>query len=257
MLAPRKYDDGAVEVTGFDEFTEAGYRVILAAASARYAFEPYGTKTDDPHVLWRHDVDYSVHRALALARIEAEQGLRATYFFLLHSELYNLLEKEVYRRARQVLSLGHDLGVHFDAGFYDGFACEDDLAVKLAAEADLFESLFEQRVRVFSLHNTQVSNSAHFDSDEIAGLVNATGRGIKERYRYVSDSNGYWRFDPLLEVIESKRHTHLHVLTHPEWWQPQAMSPRSRIVRCIEGRSRFAGESYDRLLEISGRVNIR
>ncbi len=64
----------------FEDFTETSYREIVASARERYAFEPFGTATTSPHVLWRHDVDYSVHRAAALARIEADLGVRATYF---------------------------------------------------------------------------------------------------------------------------------------------------------------------------------
>ena len=71
-------------------------------------------------MLWRHDVDISVHRALALARIEADLGVRATYFFTLHSSFYNLLEPAVAARARELLALGHWLGVHFDVAAYDG-----------------------------------------------------------------------------------------------------------------------------------------
>ena len=242
---------------GFEDFTEDAYRGILGLAKSKYDFEPYGTTTTDPHVLWRHDVDYSMHRAVRIARIEAEHDVRATYFFLLHSELYNLLELEVFKRAREILSLGHSFGVHFDAGFYGGFDSEDQLAAKLRHEAQLFEQLFERPVLAFSLHNTDVSKSARFDSDEVAGLHNATGRGIRHQYAYVSDSNGYWRFDRLRDLLESGRHERLHVLTHPEWWQTEAMSPRARIIRCIEGRSRYIEESYDRLLETYGRTNIR
>ena len=248
---------GRVGRSDFDDFTEAAFRQVIRAAKLRYTFEDYGTETDESHVLWRHDVDYSVHRALSLARIEAENDVRATYFFLLHSELYNLLELEVFRRAREIVALGHAVGVHFDAGFYGGFDSEDSLAVKLRAEIELFEQLFEQPVRVFSLHNTQVSDSARFDSDRIAGSLNASGRGLRAAYRYVSDSNGYWRYERLLDVIESGGHPRLHVLTHPEWWQAEPMSPRARIARCIDGRSRFTGESYDRLLTTYGRVNLR
>ncbi len=243
--------------TQFEDFTERAYRDLLALAKSRYAFERYGTWTDRPHVLWRHDVDYSMHRAVRIARIEAENNVQATYFFLLHSELYNLLELEVFRHAQEILSLGHSLGVHFDAAFYGGFDSEDQLAVKLRHEARLFEDIFERPVRVFSLHNADVSNSARFDGDEIAGLLNASGRGIRQRYRYVSDSNGYWRFECLRDVLESEENAYLHVLTHPEWWQVEAMSPRARIMRCIEGRRTYTERSYDRLLETYGRTNIR
>ena len=101
-----------------EAFTEQAYRQLVEAAAERYRFEPFGTATTEPHVLWRHDVDSSVHRALRTAEIEAEAGVRATYFFFLHSWFYNLLEREVLDRARAILELGHWAGLHFDSGFY-------------------------------------------------------------------------------------------------------------------------------------------
>jgi hypothetical protein len=240
----------------FAEFTETVYRRLVREARDRYAFVAFGAQAPDRHVLWRHDLDYSVHRALRLAEIEAEEGVRATYNFLLHSELYSLLDARVLQRARRILELGHWLGLHFDAAFYGGFATEDALAEKLTWERTLLEQLFEREVTAFSLHNTQVSDSAGFDADLIAGLPNANGRTLRATHGYVSDSNGYWRWDSLGHVLRSGEHERLHVLTHPEWWTPEPMSPRRRILRCIEGRSRDAEESYDTLLATHGRVNI-
>ncbi len=241
----------------FAEFTEAGYRRLVREARERYAFARFGAPAPDRRVLWRHDLDYSVHRALALAEIEADEGVRATYNFLLHSELYNLLEPAVTQRARRILDLGHWLGLHFDVGFYRGIADEDALAEKVASERDLLEGLFEREVTAFSLHNTQVSDSAGFDADVVAGLPSANGRTLRATHGYVSDANGYWRWDSLGDVLHSGEYERLHVLTHPEWWTPEPMSPRRRILRCIEGRGARAEESYDTLLATHGRVNIR
>ena len=237
----------------FAEFTEAGYRRLVRAARERYEFVAFGAPAPEHHVLWRHDLDYSVHRALALAEIEADEGVHATYNFLLHSELYNLLEPAVLQRARRILELGHWPGLHFDVGFYGTLADEDALAEKATSERDLLEALFEREVTAFSLHNTQVSDSAGFDADAIAGLPSANGRTLRATHGYVSDSNGYWRWDSLGDVLGSGEHERLHVLTHPEWWTPEPMSPRTRILRCIEGRARSAEESYDTLLAIYGR----
>jgi hypothetical protein len=241
----------------FAEFTEAGYRGLVRRARERYAFVAFGASAPDRHVLWRHDLDYSVHRALRLAEIEADEGVRATYNFLLHSELYNLLEPAVLERARRILELGHWLGLHFDVGSYGGLADEDALAEKVAWERALLEQLFEREVTAVSLHNTQVSDSAGFDADVVAGLPSANGRTLRETHGYVSDSNGYWRWDSLGDVLRSGEHERLHVLTHPEWWTPEPMSPRNRILRCIAGRGRHSEESYDSLLAAHGRVNIR
>jgi hypothetical protein len=236
----------------FEDFTEESYRAILAAASARYGFEPFGTAAGGPHVLWRHDVDYSVHRALALARLEAELGLRATYFLTLHSDLYNVLEPAVHARAREIAALGHWIGLHFDAGFPAGGSLDE----RAAWEGRVLSGALDVPVEAVSLHNPSVSRTEDLDVEALGGLVHAGARSVRDGYAYVSDSNGYWRFQRLPEVLASGAHERLHVLTHPEWWQEEAMSPRERILRCIEGRGRASETTYDELLATNGRVNV-
>ena len=65
-----------------------------------------------PQLFLRHDIDVSVKRALTLAEIEADCGVRATYMFIPNSRLYNI------RNDRDTLlridSLGHEVALHFD-----------------------------------------------------------------------------------------------------------------------------------------------
>jgi hypothetical protein len=235
-----------------EDFTEASYRDIVATALGHYAFEPFGTSADSPHVLWRHDVDYSVHRAVALARLEAELGARATYFLTLHSELYNVLEPAVHARLREIAALGHWIGLHFDAGF----SADGTLDERAAWEGRVLSQALDAPVEAVSLHNPSVSGTQDLDVEALGGMVHAGARSVRDTYAYVSDSNGYWRFDRLPDVITAAAHERLHVLTHPEWWQEEAMSPRERILRCIEGRGRAAEATYDALLADNGRVNV-
>ena len=236
-----------------EDFTEAAYAELVELAKRGYSFEPFGTDASEPHVLWRHDVDYSVHRALRLAEIEAEAGVRSTYFLHLHSAFYNLLERPVFERAQRLLEHGHWLGLHFDAGFRDG----GDMESEMAAERDLLERLFGRAVEVVSFHNPEATGVESIGDERLAGMVNAYGDAIRERYSYVSDSNGYWRYRRLGDVLEAADEKRLHVLTHPEWWQAEPMSPRDRIARCAEGRAQAALAGYDELLALSGRDNIR
>ena len=48
----------------------------------------------DRVVILRHDIDYSLDKAVALAELERELGVSSTYFVLLTSEFYNLLSKD-------------------------------------------------------------------------------------------------------------------------------------------------------------------
>lgn len=238
----------------FADFTEDAYREMLRTAKRGYAFEPFGTRSQARHALWRHDVDISVHRALRLAQIEADEGVRATYFFLLRSEYYNLLEGPVLTRAREVLSLGHWLGLHFDPSTFDPHS-PDELERGLVRERDFLADLLERPIDAFSFHNPTI-HGLDFRMDEIAGMLNTYGRGIDERYTYVSDSNGYWRHSRLPDVLEAADEQRLHVLTHPEWWQAEPMSPKQRLARAIEGRAANSRRAWDDLLERWGRENV-
>jgi len=63
----------------YNEFTEDNYRAIVKQAASKYLFVNYGYKGSEFHVIWRHDVDFSVNRALKLAQIEAELGVNSTW----------------------------------------------------------------------------------------------------------------------------------------------------------------------------------
>lgn len=234
------------------DFTEARYTEIVRDAKSFYRFKSFDEPCEQPHVLWRHDIDYSVHRAMRLAEIEAEEGVTATYFFLLHSPFYNLLEPEITKLARQILALGHDAGLHFDPTYYDGRGGEWNLGDRIAFERNILEDLLGQQVKIASFHNPDYARLLAITDSHLGGLLNVYGGRIRTDYTYVSDSFGFWRFRPLHDIIHARTLTRLHVLTHPVWWVPEGIGPRRRIMRCIEGRACSMQEYYDCLLKHAG-----
>ncbi len=146
--------DGGHDWSGF---TEAAYGDIVDLARATYRFAGYRERGTERHVLWRHDVDLSVHRALRLAEIECGKGVTATYFFFLHSAFYNLMEPAVRQRAKRIAALGHAVGLHFDAANYSGKAwTSESLEPQLATERDLLATLLDRPVEAVSFHNPDV-----------------------------------------------------------------------------------------------------
>ena len=236
----------------FGEFTEAGYKDILRLAKERYRFERFGTATEHDHVLWRHDLDYSIHRALRLARIEADLGVHATYFFFLRTPYYSLMETATVIAAREILSLGHNAGLHFDPTFYTALGDSRPLESAIEFERGVLEDVLGTPVEVLSFHNPAHAGLLDNDAPQFAGMLSAYGKGLREEYEYISDSFGYWRFRPLREVLETGVHKKLHVLTHPEWWVPEAMPPRERVSRCVNGRAAAMMKAYDDLMEEAG-----
>ncbi|MBF9231987.1 polysaccharide deacetylase family protein [Microvirga alba] len=244
--------------TNWDEFTETGFRDLLKSLKSRsYNFASFAHPPETKHVLWRHDVDQSLHRAARLAEIEAEEGARAVYFLNPRSQFYNLLEPVSAALTRRVRDGGHEIGLHFDASAFDvRIWTASTLAQAVHAERVLLESILGQPIRTMSWHNPDMSNLLDFKDREIGGLINAYADAYKRDYNYVSDSNGYWRFTPMAEVIAAG-HPKLHLLTHPEWWTPEPLSPSERVDRCIFGRARAIRHEYDTILAKGGRKNLK
>ena len=74
-----------------DDFTLGGYRNLIETfRSNGYAFVDFHNV--DPaksHVILRHDIDFSIKKAVTLAALEAELGVTSTWFVLLRSDMYN------------------------------------------------------------------------------------------------------------------------------------------------------------------------
>jgi hypothetical protein len=242
----------------FEDFTESEYEKLLKLAKKRWGFIKYSEyRSGKPVILWRHDLDFSVHRALRLAQIEARLGVWSTFFLSPHSTFYNLFEPEIKDIVLQIKELGHNFGLHFDGTFYSGMTNGlKDVDDILRFENSILEKMLLIEVDAFSLHNPDVATLPELDQDEIGGMVNASGAFLKENYSYISDSNGYWRFRRLKSVLEVGEDERLHVLTHPGWWVPNIMSPRLRVSRCIDGRARYQHARYDRILARLGRMNV-
>jgi hypothetical protein len=243
--------------SSFEDFTEAAYVRAVQLAQRNYAFARFTKLPETRHVLWRHDVDYSMHRALRMAEIEAEMGVHSTYFVYLHSPFYNLLSALVTPKARRIIELGHDLGLHFDPSYYSPSLERVDIERRLVQERDLLADALGRPPLVVSFHQFGDLSSRPPEGDMVAGMINAYGRTIWSTYGYCSDSNGVWRHRRLFDVLERAEEDRLHILTHPEWWTPSAMSPRERIQRCLDGAAEAIGSYYDAELRSYGRPNIR
>lgn len=226
----------------YDDFTEASYRQLLSDVGELYQFGTFLEQPNRPHAVWRHDIDLSPHRARSLARIEAEKGVRATYFVRVRSPFYNVFERSVVAILKEIAAMGHEIGLHVEPSDPDEVhkaVLEDGLTLSVAIDSP---------VSVVSFHNPTVAGLLGFNEPMIEGLVNTYSTKFFREYAYVTDSGGSWR-RPIHELLGL--HPHLHVVTHPEWWTEAPMSPDARIRRGLNGRARAGWKAYSD--EISAR----
>lgn len=237
------------------DFTVTHYREIIQAAKKKYHFAGYAEKDLPEHVVyWRHDCDCSMSRALRLAQIEHDEGVKATYFIHPHSEFYNIFEIEQRNLASEIIKLGHDIGLHFDSHCYK-IQNKNDLESAIITEKSWLDSWLNVNIAAFSYHNPD-PHILEFKDLEYANLINCYSDRFRNEVDYCSDSNGYWRHKRLYDFVSDNPAKTLQVLTHPEWWQEQEMPPRSRIERCVKGRAENVLGRYDNALRQLGRKNI-
>ena len=235
------------------DFTENNYENLLGKINNKSIFYDE-IDTQSSFTLWRHDVDFSVHRACVLAGIEKKMNVKATYFLQLGAIFYNIFEQEIKELILKTISLGHQIGLHFDPTQYD-IKTKEDLEKYLTFEKNILENLFQTKIKVFSFHNP-TEEILKYDDYKYADMINTYAKYFKENVEYCSDSNGYWRHKRL-EGFLNEKHKKIQVLTHPAWWQKEVMSPRDRIQRCIDGRAKNIAKKYDGLLREHGRENVK
>lgn len=217
-----------------EDFTLRHYKEIIELAKTKFQFRSFINfqSADSPVVLWRHDLDLSVESALKTAEIETNSGVQATYFLLLHSPFYNLLDKANFLNIKKIIETGHQIGLHFDSHFYD-VKDEKELEKHLLLEKKILESLFGTEINVFSFHLTNEFTMS-CDRDQYAGMINTYSSYLKQNASYCSDSYGLWRFSRLYDFLKTINTNLCHVLTHPEWWVFNDLKPSGRIQKHID-----------------------
>jgi hypothetical protein len=195
------------------------YAGLLEALLARgYEFVGFDGEIGDGQIVLRHDVDISVERAAAMARVEADLGIASTYCLLVTNPLYDLLAPENRAHVRAIVECGHDVGLHFDPHYYwDEEPAVEDLEARVVADRTALEAVLDALLPAVA---PVVATSIHQPPDWALGArFDAFENAYEPRYfetvEYVSDSAGKWRSDrPFADGVPSA----MQLLVHPGLW---------------------------------------
>ena len=197
------------------DFSIAGYHRLLDSLAGRgyttITFSEIASNRASLPCLLRHDVDASTDFAVRMAEVEAARGVRSTYFVMMRSTLYNVLNRRGCADVRRILDLGHDVGLHFDAS-HPAALNAASLTGQISEEMHLLSTVTGRAVTAFSLH--QPNAEVLTQSLDVNGAVNAYA--LDERFVYVSDSNRDWRGRDVMALIADGKP--LQILAHPMWW---------------------------------------
>jgi hypothetical protein len=253
------------KLTSLPEFSFADYeRVVVSFLSAGYAAKPISEKANAAGIVFfRHDVDFFLHDWETIPEIENTYGIKATYYILPSS--YNILSSKNRQLIKNIVALGHEIGLHFDPSQYPHVA---DLGRKqFEFEITVLEEICGQKITTVARHNVFRQKKAEFDFSD---YIDPWDDSFLEDMLYISDSVRAWRDETLLNCFGDNPPNQVQLLTHPELWLNGACQNRiaylskeifprlglsaalkKNIVNVWKGHA--AGQMHDK--RISGGVN--
>ena len=214
-------------------FTYKGYRELLELLAANgYEARDYSDYYKAERcVILRHDIDCDPRDALRIGEIERSMNVSSTYLVLLTSGLYNPFSAESLKILRELQSMGHHIGLHFDEKAYEHGFDAGMMTGEILKEASVLQQALGTPVTVMSMHRPSRET---LEADlEIPGMVNTYSKTFFNQLKYLSDSRRRWR-EPVEEIISSGRYERLQILTHPFWYGETEISLAERLRRFVD-----------------------
>jgi len=190
----------------------------------------------DPVLLLRHDVDENIRFAVDLAEVEADYGIKATYYFRTKKKVY------VPESIDTIASYHHEVGYHYET--LDTARGNMDRAIHLFSD-DVARFREKYDVKTVCMHGNPLSK---FDNRTIWEKCKLSDFGLLgepylsldyDQFAYFSDSGRTWDInknkikdtidksdsgvcvhnsDDLIRLIKQGNLRDICILTHPERW---------------------------------------
>lgn len=198
---------------------------------------------DGSFVLIRHDIDYCLEMALQAAHMEHDLGVKATYFVLLSCEYYNIFEKENRLRLKEINSLGHEIGLHYDIEAMDLDSLQDTGCEELDFQALILSELVDRKVQSVALHNPSMLTG----TDPLRGKHNYVDAYDDRWFKdipYYSDSAVAFRDRAYDALSKGEFPQQFQLLLHPMCWFTAGLTGQEKLRSFFDGRNNALDLKY-------------
>lgn len=164
-------------------FQEGGFQIIPVQKYTE------GLNPNKKYLILRHDVDRFPSQTLKMAKMEAEMGISATFYFRIVPSVYKP------SLIKEVVSLGHEVGYHYE----DLTLCSGDKKASIQHFDNYLRQLREfYPIKTICMHGSPLSKWdnktiwEHFDYKKY-GIIADTSIDIDyDQVYYITDNGRFW-----------------------------------------------------------------
>lgn len=249
-------------------FSYEDYKEIIRIIKSTNSQSDYaGALKKEEFVIMRHDVEYSVERAYALAKVESSMDFTSNYFFQWTNNSYNVLSRRNMDMIKDMHERGHVIGLHFAL---NGMTDMELIRKQIVKEMNILSDMFGFQVDTFSVHRP--SKDILRENIKLPGIINAYqddfftfAENVTEntpvKVKYLSDANHIWRYG-YPDEANITGYKKVQILTHPFAWckkgydnfenyKSLVREKYIEMIESIDNECKDFGEYKDWFMELS------
>jgi hypothetical protein len=227
-------------------FNYAEYRNIITLVKQNLPIMDFSEVNDEVNAfcVLRHDIEFSIDRALQMARIEHEDlNVHSTYTVQLRNNTYNALSQKNIEAIQEIESMGHYIGLHQNPPQMS----DDELVDYITKDIETLEHYYGFSVDRFAFHRCGSNPGILERYVEVPGKINCYAKeffhyfsGDKPeeiRVHYLADSNHDWKYGHPFNIDYWDLPQKMQLLTHPYSWTERGYENISNFTKLIKERN--------------------
>ena len=235
-------------------FSYAEYRNIITLVKHNLPIMDFSEVSGevDSFCVLRHDIEFSIDRALQMARIEHDDlGVHSTYTVQLRNNTYNALSQKNIDAIQEIEDMGHYIGLHQNPPQMD----DEELIYYILRDIETLEHYYGFEVDRFAFHRCGSNPGILEKYVEVPEKINCyaedffhyfSGDKPKElRVHYLADSNHQWKYGHPLHIDYYDLPQKMQLLTHPYSWSEEGYDNISNYTKLIRERNEELLKSMD------------
>jgi len=206
-----------------NNFSYKNYKNIINVVNSKLPIVDFKDVTFDTEkfCVLRHDIEFSVDRALELANVESSLGVNSTYTVQLRNNTYNALSEKNIKAVKEIKNLGHHIGLHQNPPSMS----DDELTDYILKDIETLEHYYGFEVDRYAFHRCGSNPTLLKKYVEVPDKINCYAKEFFHyfsgerpedlRIHYLADSNHMWKYGHPLDFNNINK---LQLLTHPFSW---------------------------------------